>query len=441
MINKLKYLTKFSLRKKIKTKWFVIANIIIFLIIAAIINIDLIIKAFGGDFDNKKEILVIDKANCYEQFVSTYQKTFEITEGDTTIIKKYEEEKESAYDEIKKEDKILLVIENDEDNFLKVEMVTNNNIDSMTYQTIITVLNNVKKEKALIHYGISNDILNKVDAPIEISRTKLEEKENTSEMTELIMGVVFPILILPFFMLTMFLVQMVGAEINEEKTTKGMEIIISNVSPQTHLLSKILAGNLFVLIQGGLLLFYGVGGVLIRLILSGNILSGGATLTSDMGVYINDIVANLELNGILNQLGFIIPITILLMISTLIAYSLVAAILASMTTNMEDYQQVQTPIIIISLIGYYLSIMASMFEGSIFIRILSYVPFISTLLSPALLILGQISIIDSLISLAIVIVVVYLLFKYGLRIYKVGILNYSSNNLWKKMFKAIKKKD
>jgi len=36
------------------------------------------------------------------------------------------------------------------------------------------------------------------------------------------------------------------------------------------------------------------------------------------------------------------------------------------------------------------------------------------------------------------IVTVWLLIKYGLRIYKVGILNYSSKDLWKKMFKALK---
>ena len=59
-------------------------------------------------------------------------------------------------------------------------------------------------------------------------------------MMELVMGVAFPIMILPFFMLTMYLVQMIGAEINEEKTTKSMEIIISNVSPKTHFFSKLI---------------------------------------------------------------------------------------------------------------------------------------------------------------------------------------------------------
>ena len=111
-----------------------------------------------------------------------------------------------------------------------------------------------------------------------------------------------------------------------------------------------------------------------------------------------------------------------------------------MTTNQEDYQQLQTPIILISLVGYYISMVASVFEGSVFIRVISYIPFISSVLSPVLLFLNQISIYDVLISIGLMVVTVWLLIKYGLRIYKVGILNYSSTGLWKKMFKAVKSK-
>ena len=128
------------------------------------------------------------------------------------------------------------------------------------------------------------------------------------------------------------------------------------------------------------------------------------------------------------------------MVLTFIAYSLVAGILASMTTNIEDFQQLQTPIILVSLVGYYLAMMAGVFNGALFIRILSYVPFISAILSPSLLILGQISVVDILLSIALMVGTIYFLIKYGLRIYKVGILNYSSNKLWRKMWKAVRQK-
>ena len=109
-----------------------------------------------------------------------------------------------------------------------------------------------------------------------------------------------------------------------------------------------------------------------------------------------------------------------------------------MTTNIEDFQQLQTPIVIISLVGYYLAMLANVFGGSLFIKILGMVPFISAILAPSLLVLGQFGIIEMLIAIAICILTVFVLIKYGLRIYKVGILNYSSKDLWKKMFKALK---
>lgn len=439
MTNKLKYLTKISLEKKIKTKWFYIANIILLIIIAGIINIDSIIKFFGGDFDKKTEIIIIDNANCYENFTKTFNSTKEYLDTLKAIeVKKYNKNKESLYEEIKKEDKILLVINEDDTNFINVEMITKANIDNTTYQIITTILNNIKKDKALSYYGVSNEILEHISSYVEVKRTKLDSEKGVDEMMELVMSTIFPIVILPFFTLTMFLVQMIGAEINEEKTTRGMEIIISNVSPKTHFFSKIISGNVFVLLQGILLVVYVLIGIFIRYISTGALLNKGSLLTGGLAEYVKEITYSLQLTGVLDKIQVIIPITLILMLVTFVAYSLVAGILASMTTNMEDYQQVQTPIIIISFISYYLSIAAAMFEGSIFIKVLSFIPFFSALLAPSLLVLGQITILDAIISILITIALVWVLFKYGLKIYKIGILNYSSTNLWKKMFKAFK---
>jgi hypothetical protein len=54
--------------------------------------------------------------------------------------------------------------------------------------------------------------------------------------------------------------------------------------------------------------------------------------------------------------------------------------------------------------------------------------------------MGDIGVMDVVISIILLIGVIYLLIKYGLRIYKVGILNYSQTGLWKKMFAAIKER-
>lgn len=438
MKNKLKYLTKISLNKKIKSKWFFIANIFLLILIVGLMNIDSIIKFFGGDFENITEILVINNTeyDIFEDIKINYDNNSKIInneENNNFIL--FKDNLDKAKEKIKENDGIILIIENDTNNFINASIITNDDIDPITFQILNTSLNSIKTDLALNYYEIDKNMLNAIESPIKIEKISLNNDKNNDEMKDLIMGIIFPVMILPFFMLTIFLVQMIGAEINEEKTTRGMEIIISNVSPRIHFFSKIIASNLFVLIQGGLLVLDVVIALIIKKYIGNNSLSylfGGLSIT--------EIIKNLNEMGILDKLIYIIPLTLILMILTFIAYSLLAGILASMTTNMEDYQQLQTPIIIISLAGYYLSIMAAMFEGSLFIKILSYLPFISSLLAPSLLILGQIQLIDFVVSVIILILTIYVLYKYGLKIYKVGILNYSSTGLWKKMFKAIKEK-
>lgn len=438
MKNKLKYLTKISLNKKIKTKWFLIANICLFLLIIGLVNIDSIVKFFGGDFQKTTEILVIDNSDLslysdIETYYNEYSKYVE--DMNKTEISLYEKGIDEAKKEVSNEDSILLVVNSDADNFISAEIIVNNEVDPVISQIISSSLNTVKTNIALKYYNISESMLSSIDMPVNIDRINLDESKSTDEMMELVMGVAFPIMILPFFMLTLFLVQMIGAEINEEKTTRGMEIIISNVSPRIHFFSKLIASNLFVLIQGAILF------IDVAVALGIRIFVGGGSIDNIVGeMNLSSIIQSLSETGFIDNLVYIIPITLILMILTFIAYSLVAGILASMTTNIEDYQQVQAPIIIVSLVGYYLSMMAAMFDGSIIIRLLSYVPFISALLAPALLVLGQIGIFDVLIALLILVITIYLLFKYGLKIYKVGILNYSSTGLWKKMFKAVKEK-
>ena len=61
--NKLKYLVDVSLKRKICTKWFVIANVILALVIAAIMNIDSVIKVFGGDFNERTTVYILDETS------------------------------------------------------------------------------------------------------------------------------------------------------------------------------------------------------------------------------------------------------------------------------------------------------------------------------------------------------------------------------------------
>lgn len=427
MNKKFWYLTKLSLNKKIKTKWFYITNIILAIAITLLVNISSIIEFFGGDFDSQTNVVVVDNTNSSFEIFLNNMNSYD--NEDITVTKSNE-----SIDTLKEnleDDDLIVVINGDAVEYLKADIISENAIDSLTYQIILQALNSTKTTVGMIDENIDPSVLANLSQNITVDRVILNEEDSADENMNLVMSSIFPTLILPFFMLIIFLVQMVGGEICEEKTTRSMEIIISNVSPKMHLLSKIVASNIFVIVQGLLLILY----CLIAFLISGSLDSASSII--DFGGIMNTLNAS----GVIDKLWIIIPITLAMILLSFIAYSLVAGILASMTVNIEDFNQLQTPIMLISLAGYYLSVMAAMFDGSIFIRIISYVPFLSVFISPTLFVLGQITVVDMLISVIVLILFVWILLKSGLKVYKVGILNYSSGNVWKKFASAFKKSE
>lgn len=437
MNKKFLYLTKVSLRKKFKTKWFVITNIILAVAIVLLLNINSIVTFFGGDFDSKTDIIVIDNnTNSYKVFkqnIESYASSLNSSEDEVKVTVKKSNKDVKNLKESLKDDEILVELNNDSKEYLKAKVTSNEKIDTITYQVLSQSLNSTKTTIGMAINNIDATTLNNISSPVTIDRVVLNEDNNADENMGLIMSSVFPTIILPFFMLTMVLIQMVGGEICEEKTTRSMEIIISNVSPKQHLMSKILASNIFVIIQGLLLVVYAFIGILI----STNMLSRGMALPSEVTSIFDSLVAS----GFIEKLIYVIPLTLILIVLSFLAYSIVAGILASMTVNMEDFSQLQTPLVFLSLGGYYLAMMAGMFNGSILIRILSYIPFLSSFVSPSLYMMGEIGLIDIVISIVVLIIFIYLILHFGIKVYKVGILNYSNEKVWSKFFKAFKNKD
>ena len=440
MENKFIFLTKHSLKKTMKSKWFKIVNVIVMLVIVALVNIDSIVTFFGGDFSGDVKINVIDNTGYYNEIEENLKNVDKYLINSKVIIKKVNNlNKEKK--KLKGKKDILLVIKEDKDNFFNAEFITDSYVDTLKYQAIKASLNTAKEIIAINNSNIDKNELAKISKEVTIKRTFVDkEKSKDEESSRSLLSVLSLIIVLPCFMLIMFLVQMIGAEINEEKSTRGMEIIIGNVSAKAHFFSKVLASNLFVLFQGFLLLMYSGIGLIVRKLTSKS--SGSFSVLTDAAsnLDLNEAIDLIKNSGIINKLGYIIPLIIILIILSFLAYSLLAGILASMTTNMENYQQLQTPLMIISVIGYYLIILSSAFPGSTFIKVMATIPLMSVSLAPSLLLSGEIGVGVIIIGIMLLVLLNYLLVKYGLKVYKVGILNYSETGLWKKMFKAIKEK-
>ncbi len=437
MNKKLKLLIKDGIRKKLNTKWFKIANIILLLIIVLLTNIDSVINFFGGDFSDPTKIYVVDNTNTfYNDLNKSLEESLKIIQ--TKIeIEEYKKDATKLKSDIKDNESKDIILEiNKVDNEYISTITSFNYVDAITVELLTNSLNNIKKAKELESSNIDIDELNKINTPMTINRTYLnEDLDENYELIEYISGLLIPAFIVPFFMLIIIVIQMIGAEINEEKSSKSMEIIISSVSPKVHFISKIITANLYAIIQSILFILYIVIGVFIRGLIT------KTNLTQSFGGNISGLLTQFVESGMLHKILTCLPWVIIMILLSFVAYSLLAGILASMTTNQEDFQQLQTPIMIIIMIGYLVAILASTYEKSTFIIILSVIPFLSSIIAPVLLLIGQIGLLEIMIAIILLILTIYVLIKYGSRIYKVGILNYSGNNLWKKIFTSLKNKE
>ena len=365
MKNKFKFLTKDSLKKKICTKSFLIVNIVIFLITVCLINLDSVVKLFGGDFDKEINVYVIDEVGIYDDLEETMKTGYKdilnnynasLVKTDKTIDELKEEiikdETKDIIINIKKIDTTSL------DKMFDIDMISYDYIDNILYQDLLNALNTTKTNMAMKSANISEEVLNSIYKNVEINRIYLDENLNENEeLIKLIGSVIIIVFIVPFFILIVLMVQMIGAEINEEKSTKSMEIIISSVTPEVHFMSKLVASNIFALFQGFLLLLYAFIGSGIRFFTtSGSIGTGvvGAEATSKISSYITMFLQS----DMASKLLAGIPFFLILIILSFLAYSLFIGVLASMTTSMEDYNQIQTPVMIFLMLGYYLALYA-----------------------------------------------------------------------------------
>ena len=437
MKNKRNYIIKMSLKKKIKSKWFLGINIFIFIIMLLTININTIINMFGGEYKEEKIIKVIDNIDVYER-VEEHIKDYSKYSTTPISIEKYDSSNENLKEEIKNSNNIFgLVIEYDYENYLKASILSNDKVSNVIVNPISNSLNRIRYDMAMEGLGLSQEIIDQLNASVKVDNILLVKKESSkkedlSNSDNSIVGVVAVIIFtMPFFFIITTLVQMIGAEINEEKSTKAMEVIIGNVSPREHLLAKIISCTSFTILQILLLVIYVFIGITIRN-------NTGIQIDTESNRLMNDIIRSMIDPNIVAAMIKIVPILIIFLVFTLVTYAILAGVLASMTTNIDDFQQLQTPIMLTISIGFYLSILASIFEGAKLIKFMSYIPLVSFMLSPSLYMLNQISLLSVIIAVILQIIFTFLVYKYGLKVYKVGILNYSGDHLWKKIFRAIK---
>ena len=393
---------KFTAKDMLHRKSFIISTIIILLMIVVGFNIPRLIKSFEVTSE-KEKILIVDKDNIFENNLSL------LSDDETEIIIQND-----SIDNIKEKinnDEIdfALIIEKDNDSIKLTKVVDNVFFASndIFTESVIQLYKNIQLSKL----DLSTEELLKINPIFTYDMIQSKEEANGNMLTMMALSIIL-------FYAVYFCAYQVSSSITTEKTSKIIETLVTSTSPRNIVLGKTIGIGLTGLLQ-------------LTLIIITAIISGKLFLDSNMIDKILDVST---------LTPFLIIITLIYFVLGYSIYALMYALTGSTISKPEDIQSANTPVIIISLAGFYLSYFTLMNPSSNLNLFAGLFPISSSFTMPLRIMMGLADMKEILLSLGILILTIILIAKITIKIYSNAILNYGTKMSFKDIINLYKVK-
>ena len=406
---KVKEIVKFSFYKSIQNKWFVIFNTITLISIVLILNWGSIGSLFKIGEEENIDIAILDEENIvFDNLFSELSKDFEIER-----IDKNEYTKENIPDDL-----VILELSKDEEKMFVTSIISKEGIVGAEYLKIEDALYKARNELFEKTYGVTTENLEVFQSDLEINRVMLSVDATDSESKELVK--LFSTA--ATYMIAILLFSKIANEISQEKQSKSSEYILTTVSEKEYLFAKIFS-NIAILIFQGLLMiaYYYIAVIILRIPTMNDAQMGGILdiMTSSSNMEMVLYVASLIIYNVLN----------------LILLCIIQAALSAKTSSTSEAGNTVSLISFIMMASYIIALefITPYTKVNIILSIVSCLPILSAYFIPALMIVGQISTWQIILSLVLILVSIPVSFNMCSKIFKNGILDYTK-------IKKIKKK-
>lgn len=293
---------------------------------------------------------------------------------------------------------------------------TTRSLDTATQMTVSQTLTALQQSVFATQLGLSPEEKTSLLSPAKLEPVHVEfdADGNRIQGTDYsgLRQVIATVLIVMIWIFVATYGSIVAQEIASEKGTRIMEVILSSVKAETHFYGKLVG---IILVCSVNVLAYaiqiGVGYLLFR--------------DNDM---VRSFLNGLNLQEVFTgQFWLVIPIVIL----GILLFTFLAALSGSLISRVEDVPKAQTPMTMIGLLGYMLSVIFASQPDNIVMTVTSYIPFISSFVLPMQIATGVASNLQVWISMGIMFVTMLFILLFSARLYKSNVLIYSSDGLLK----------
>lgn len=398
---------KFTMRDMVNRKSFRISTIIILILIVIGFNIPRVITSLtGGNFDDT--VLISDPENIYNGQLESL--------GQTDLKYKFEFQN-TNFDNIKTkidngEINAAVMISKTE-NTVNLEYIVDNAATITTPPTaLIDTLSSLYTSVQIQKLGLSTTQLNQISPTFNFTIQQTEDKEIGGNL-----GVMMLMSVLLFFAIY-FCAFQVSSSITIEKTSKIVETLVTSTSPRSIILGKTIGVGIVGLLQ--ILLF------VITAIISAK-------------AFLDPAILN-NLLDLSNFTAFLAIVTLGYFILGYFGYALLYAVTGSTVAKPEDIQAANTPVAIITMIGFYLAYFTLMDPTSSLANIAALVPISSPFCMPLRVMMGIASGWEVAISIVILIATCAIVAHIAIKIYNNAILNYGTRMNLKDIIKTYKER-
>ena len=413
---------RFTIKDMIKRKSFIISNLIILLFIIIGFNIPNIINLFTGkntpegatsetsnSFETK--MLIVDSENIFENTLSNLNEmdlgyNFTITTENISFdnIKQKIENKEI-------DEAIIISYKNNQINLEYI--VKNLSMISSVPESLVNTLSKIYSNLQISKLGLTQEQIQSITPNFAFEMKQTEEQE--------VQGNQFAIMLISIvlFYAIYFCAYQVSSSITTEKTSKIIETLVTSTTPRTIVLGKTIGIGIVGIIQ-------------IIAIIATALISNALFLEEG----ILDGIINFD-----NITPFLGVITLVYFIFGYAVYALLYALTGSTVSKPEDVQSANGPVAIIAVIGFYLSYFTMMNPTSNLNQVAAMLPISSPFCMPFRVMMGIATPTELIISIAILVVTIFVVAKISIKIYSQAILNYGSKISLKDALQMYKNKN
>jgi ABC-2 type transport system permease protein len=299
----------------------------------------------------------------------------------------------------------LLIIDRDAASDLRFTLRTDSPQDGRQVQTITNALVSLEIEDRLARSGTSTQALR---APFSLTVASVKgTSEGTNNLSsEISTSLLSTGLIVLIFMAIITYGVWVAMSVAEEKGSRVMELMLNATTPLQMLAGKMLGNGAAGMTQYGIILAAVVGGLLAQAPIHKLVVG------SDAGTQFGGLSpAVLAAFVVLFVLGFTL-------------YSLLYAALGSLVSRQEDVQSATSPLMVLIMAGYFMSVFGLQAIDETWVKVASFVPFFSPYLMLARVSAGHVEVWEFALAVLFLAISIAVALFVAARIYSAGVLLY-----------------